>query len=637
MAATSEELEAALEKAQAKIAEQQMLFNEILEGTMAGFWDWNIPENTEYLSPSFKRMFGYDDDEMENAPSSWQSIIFREDLPRVFELFKAHVDSKGAVPYDSTLRYHHKDGSIVHVWCRGKVVEWAEDGSPVRMVGSHIDVTALTKAKQQFEEKAREQDLIIQGIDAGVWNWNILTGEEWWSDKFYTLIGYERGEITSTYDSFLYLLHPEDKPKVLESVKAHLEKRKPYKIEIRFKVKNGTYRWFESTGQAMWNEEGLAIYMSGSVMDIQQRKEHAQKLAKNEMLLKETSSLAKVGGWEVQLPDMTPVWADEVYHIHELPVGEQPVIEKALDFYPEPDRTEISDLLNKALTEGIGFDRELNFITAKNNPRIVRSIGSPMKNNKGDIVGLQGVFQDVTEKTEQKIALQESLDMLSEQNKRLLSFAHIVSHNLNSHTSNIKMLLSFLKSSLQNNNQSDIEESFQLMTDASNNLETTIYHLNEIVQIQTDINKKRQDIYFADAWRSLQVSIASLLHESGAEVHVNFEVPKINYVPAYLESIFLNLITNAIKYRKPAVKPQIQVHTYEEEGKVWLLVEDNGMGINMERHGDKIFGMYKTFHKNEDSRGIGLFITKTQVEAMGGAVEVESREDIGTTFKIRLN
>ena len=121
------------------------VFNHVLEGTLAGYWDWNIPANTEYLSPTFKSMFGYEDHEMENSPEAWQKIIHPEDLPEVFEVFNTHVSSKGEIPYSNECRYYHKDGSIVWVYCKGKVIEWAEDGSPIRMIGSHVDITELKK------------------------------------------------------------------------------------------------------------------------------------------------------------------------------------------------------------------------------------------------------------------------------------------------------------------------------------------------------------------------------------------------------------------------------------------------------------------------------------------------------------
>ncbi|TKD65137.1 PAS domain-containing protein [Flavobacterium sp. ASW18X] len=138
-----------------ELTNKSQIFEQVLENTMAGYWDWNILENTEYLSPSFKKMFGYEDHEMENTPEAWQKIIHPDDLPGVFNVFNAHVESKGEIPYDNEVRYYHKNGSIVWVLCRGKVIEWAEDGSPVRMVGSHIDITHLKNLLKSNEDLER--------------------------------------------------------------------------------------------------------------------------------------------------------------------------------------------------------------------------------------------------------------------------------------------------------------------------------------------------------------------------------------------------------------------------------------------------------------------------------------------------
>ncbi|ANQ49539.1 PAS domain-containing protein [Flammeovirga sp. MY04] len=141
----------------------QVILSNILEGTMAGFWDWHIKDNYEYMSPTFKKMFGYEDHEIENHPDSWQKIIHPEDLPGVFEVFNKHVSSKGKFPYDNEVRYFHKDGSIVWVFCRGKVIEWDEEGNPLRMIGSHIDITKIKEAeltkKQNLELEQKNQEL----------------------------------------------------------------------------------------------------------------------------------------------------------------------------------------------------------------------------------------------------------------------------------------------------------------------------------------------------------------------------------------------------------------------------------------------------------------------------------------------
>ena len=122
-----------------------------------------------------------------------------------------------------------------------------------------------------------------------------------------------------------------------------------------------------------------------------------------------------------------------------------------------------------------------------------------------------------------------------------------------------------------------------------------------------------------------------------AKVTINIEESlAVMCLPAYLESSLLNLISNALKYRSEKNKPEILIKAEKYEHWVLISVKDNGIGIDLSKHGAKIFGMYKTFHSNKDARGIGLFITKNQIEAMGGKIDVESELNKGTTFKIWL-
>ncbi len=157
-----EGLRSELEKTRRKLEDKEMVFDSILESMLAGYWDWHIPENYEYLSPTFKSMFGYEDHELPNSPETWQKIIHPEDLPKALEAAKRHFETRGEFPYTNEVRYIHKDGSIVWVFCKGKVIKWDEDDNPVRMVGSHIDITELRQALEtanyikQLEAKNRE-------------------------------------------------------------------------------------------------------------------------------------------------------------------------------------------------------------------------------------------------------------------------------------------------------------------------------------------------------------------------------------------------------------------------------------------------------------------------------------------------
>ena len=124
------------------------------------------------------------------------------------------------------------------------------------------------------------------------------------------------------------------------------------------------------------------------------------------------------------------------------------------------------------------------------------------------------------------------------------------------------------------------------------------------------------------------------------QVTIINEIPDdvfVDFNPAYLESVLLNFTTNAIKYSNPNKPVEIKYSYSLENGKKTLTISDNGLGIDLKKYGDSLFGMYKTFHKHEEARGLGLHITKNQIESMKGTVSVESEVGVGTTFKIVFN
>ena len=155
-------------KAEETLKHQQQILELILEQSLAGYWDWMIQDGTEYLSPTFKGMFGYADHELENSPDTWQRLIFPEDLPGVFEVFQRHIESRGAFPYYNEVRYRHKDGSTVWVICTGKVIEWGDQGQAIRMVGCHIDITDRKMAEEKLKLSEKKYRTLYDGMRDGL-------------------------------------------------------------------------------------------------------------------------------------------------------------------------------------------------------------------------------------------------------------------------------------------------------------------------------------------------------------------------------------------------------------------------------------------------------------------------------------
>ena len=308
---------------------------------------------------------------------------------------------------------------------------------------------------------------------------------------------------------------------------------------------------------------------------------------------------------------------------------------KITDLY-EPEEFQKNYLLIKNLLHQNSrkFENEQKFVGKDGNTILAKTFFSLNCDSKGIPKKIIAQIQDITELKKKNDEINRFVEVTTNQNTRLINFAHIVSHNLRSHSSNIGMLIDFLKNEKQ---EEEREMQFEMLVQASSMLTETITHLNDVVSVDINFQEKEE----VNLYKFIENGIRSV---RGLMVEVNFQIVNrvaedfnVYAVPAYMESIILNLITNAIKYRDPKRRSWLQLSAERINGYVIITATDNGLGINLERYGDRIFGLYKTFHQHSDARGLGLYMTKSQVEVMGGAITVQSKVGEGTTFIIKLH
>ncbi|RTY87674.1 PAS domain-containing sensor histidine kinase [Flavobacterium sp. RSP15] len=227
-------------------------------------------------------------------------------------------------------------------------------------------------------------------------------------------------------------------------------------------------------------------------------------------------------------------------------------------------------------------------------------------------------------------------DRIEKKRKILEDFTYIVSHNLRSPVANLAALLNLLKDETDDEMRNMFLEKINI---AFENLSATVMDLTNVVRIRQDTEIPKEELFFQDIVSKHIINLEMQIKETASTITYDFNAcEKINYPKIYLESIFLNLLTNAIKYRSSKRAPQIIFKSYiNEDGMITLTCQDNGMGINLERYGAKLFGLNKTFHEHPDAKGTGLFITKNQVETMGGTIFAESEVNKGTKFIIYFN
>ena len=217
---------------------------------------------------------------------------------------------------------------------------------------------------------------------------------------------------------------------------------------------------------------------------------------------------------------------------------------------------------------------------------------------------------------------------------------YIIAHNLRGPANNIKMLAEMLKNRDQpgqvDDLKMDIEEIAQYLDEGSNSLLSSLNTLMDVVQLSMDKTIPYDNCDVRYIINEILGQLNSTIYEKNASVKLKLSVDFIRYPAVFLESILYNLISNALKYTSPKRTPEILISVYLADNRNTISVKDNGLGLNLQKYGNKIFKLNQVFHPGHDSKGVGLFITKAQIESFGGNIHVKSNEDEGAEFIVTL-
>ncbi|MEO6550219.1 MAG: PAS domain-containing sensor histidine kinase [Ferruginibacter sp.] len=276
--------------------------------------------------------------------------------------------------------------------------------------------------------------------------------------------------------------------------------------------------------------------------------------------------------------------------------------------------------------------REWTYVRKDGSTFPVQLVVSAIRDQQGTIIGCVGIATDISVIKKAEKEMKSLLQVTTDQKDRLKNFSFIVSHNLRSHSGNIEMILHLY---LQSDPAAIDNKYISMLLKSADNLKETIANLNEVVLMNTSSEIKLIPINLNHSINTAINNVVQLAMQASVTILNNADKELfILGLPAYVDSILLNFVTNGIKYRSPDRNSYVIFSATFHNDFLILTIEDNGLGIDLKRNRAKLFGMYKTFHGNKDARGIGLFITKNQVEALGGKIEVESEVDKGTKFSI---
>ncbi len=293
---------------------------------------------------------------------------------------------------------------------------------------------------------------------------------------------------------------------------------------------------------------------------------------------------------------------------------------------------EAKDVFTLFPLQGKTHSDEWNYLRKDGSTLPVQLNISQITSNKGKHLGFIGIATDISQLTTSRKQLKDLLDKLESKNRQLLNFAHIISHNLRSPVNSLDALINFYKIEEEEQEKAML---FGLVEEVIKNLLATMEETIDVLRVQEDTDQKIESVSLTEIFEKTKTALIGKIMEYGAEVDVDLsEVTDLDFSRSYLESIFLNLMSNSLKYRHPDRPPRLTIKSGIDQERPYLTFGDNGMGIDLKKHGEKVFGMNKTFHKNADAKGVGLYIVKTQLESLGGKISIQSQVNEGTTFRI---
>ncbi len=525
------------------------------------------------------------------------------------------------IRFDRPITY--PDG--LELWFQVQYVPvYGESGRVEAVAFTAFDITERKQNEQSLEKLslvARKTDNIVIITDAA-------GSIEWVNEGFTRVTGYTLEEARGCTPGSL-LQGPQSDPATIAHMRERIARGQGFQVEIINYRKDGSPYWLYISVSPIRDEAGALTGFIAVQTDISSRKgAEAERLKLIAELEETTFRLRRIldsitdayytldGEWRIT----------EVNQAFEAMTGlrRQDILGRSIwDVFPEA----------RALKFGPEFRRAVSDKVTARFEEYFPPLDAWFEMSAYPFAGGLMVYSRPINARKQAEAEQTKLiGELSAKNRDLEQFAFITSHNLRAPVANLLGLIDLYNGSDPGDPVNGVV--IEQVGQATQKLDEIIRDLNELLSVRKQLHSPLESVRFAEVFDSIRQSLHLQLHTAGALLDTGFAVESVHAVRSYVQSILFNLLSNALKYRSPDRILRVQVQTRREDGYVLLSVTDNGMGIDLEKHGPKLFGLYRRFHTHVEGKGLGLHLIKTQIESLGGKVTVASKAGEGTTFNI---
>lgn len=496
-------------------------------------------------------------------------------------------------------------------------------------------VEHLEKINEELFKSNERYDIVAKATSDTIWDWDIKTGGFIWNKGIQEVFGYDRKDVGDNLQWWFEKIHPEDSLKMSVKLYSFIEqKTEKWQDYYRFMCADGNYKYVFDRGFLVMDEEKNVVRMIGAIQDITKQKEEEQRLKLLETVItqaKDTVIITEAGDIEKELPKI--VFVNPAFTKM---TGYKPkeVVNKSAKilmnkFSLRKDIKKLAEALKKK--ESFSFE-SLNKRKDKTEYWVNVSM-IPITDKDNQHSHWISIQRDISVEKEREKEREQLISELTQNNKDLKQFSYITSHNLRAPLSNLTGLLNLVEDIPVEN--LELKEILNGFSKSTSQLNETINDLVNVIIIKDSPSIQKEDIVIKDVFENVFNQLSFLIGLKKPIIKMDLhETQTISLNKSYIESILLNLMTNSLRYLDPKRPLKIWISSKKTANETILTFKDNGIGIDLKRNKDKIFGLYQRFHDYPDSKGLGLYLVKSQVESMGGKISVDSIVGEGTTFTI---
>lgn len=647
-------------------------FELVAKATHDVIWDWDLLKGTVWWNEGMQQIFGYRQEQIESGPNSWFDRIHPDDQERVVKKIYAVID-KGGSNWSEFYRFRCADGTFKHIHDRGYTIK--QDGKPIRMVGSMMDITEQLRAENARKESEENLKFAIQAAQLGTWHMDPINKTVILNDRCKELFGNPLDEELN-YDTLINHIHQDDRERIMKAVERALDPAIRSIYDVRYRTigaNDHILRWLHCTGQAYFDNNDQPYRFSGISREVTAEITSQEKVAWADQQAAMTIEGSGAGSFLVNLATDELIYSPTMARI--ISGREESNISRDVflrNVHPE-DMGIRQEAYQKAALSG-DLRYEARFIWDDGSVHWARIIGRYLYDSMGKAVSLSGIVMDITDRihSEQKLKTSEEkyrqlanelerrvkqrTDELHQANMELVNsnsnlqqFAYAASHDMQEPLRKIQSFSSRLQSVYAK--QLDENGVFMLnrIQDASKRMSVMIDDLLAYSRLTTR-DEEFTAVNLGEIVTSVLADLEISIQEQKTEISVT-ELPLIWGSASQLTQLMQNLISNAVKYRSPDHDSIISIsyRNVDEPEKasipkllpdhqyIRLEVTDNGIGFD-EMYLDRIFQMFQRLHGRSEfsGSGIGLALCKKVVQNHHGYITAKSHPGQGSTFIVYL-